>query len=153
MGFLTDEDRLVLGERFENELTSAVDVMLFTESPSLLYVPGMRTCESCKDTEELLTEVSALSDNFRLSIHDVKNETEMAERYAITATPTIAITPAGSQDAGVRFLGMPAGYEFASFLESLLSAADPDFRLQPESMDRLGGLDVEVDLKVFSTPT
>jgi thioredoxin-like negative regulator of GroEL len=151
MPFLTDDDHSLLEERFSAELTEPVKVMLFSEKPSGLYVPGARTCESCKDAEELLTEVASLSSNFELEIHDVKAEPDVASKWQVTETPTTAIVVDG--EARARFLGLPVGYEFASFLESLLSAPSKDFRLQPESIERLSALTEPVDLKVFSTPT
>ena len=151
MPFLTENDSSLLKERFTAELTSPVKVRLFSEKPSGLYVPGARSCESCADAEALLTEVSELSDNFELEIHDVKADPGIASAWQVNETPTTAIVVDG--EARARFLGLPVGYEFASFLESLLSAAAPDHHLQPESVERLATLTEPIDLKVFSTPT
>lgn len=152
MRFLSEEDRRVLSERFERELTSPVRVVLFSEPVSGLYVPGRRTCVSCRETEALMTEVAELSDSIRLEILNVREQPDVAAEWEASLTPAIAVC--GEDDAGVRFLGLPAGYEFFSFVETLASAAAGDGHgLLPETVEKLEALDQDLDIKVFSTPT
>jgi len=67
--------------------------------------------------------------------------------------PTIAVGPDG-EDAGVRFQGLPDGYEFTSFVETLASAGSAvGHGLQPETLDALAELPGDVEIKTFVTPT
>lgn len=148
---LQDSDKAVIGQRLE-ELAEPVDVMLFTEPQSGLFVPGRRACLSCADTEQLMTEVAELSDKVSLEIKDVKADPAAAEEWGVTHTPTISIQR--GTDSGVRMLGLPGGYEFLSFLETLISAGSGDgFGLSAETLEKLEGVDQDIDVKVFSTPT
>lgn len=150
--YLNEADRETVRTRLQEELEAPVHVKVFSEPASGLYVPGRRTCLSCRETEELMNEVTELSDRLELEIRNVREDPDEMSKWGITFTPTIAIY--GEEDSGVRFLGLPAGFEFSSFLETVISAGRPgDFGLSEETRDKLQTLDSDIDLKVFSTPT
>jgi alkyl hydroperoxide reductase subunit AhpF len=152
MAFISDNDRQKLIERFDSELDSTVKVKLFSEPGFGLFVPGRRTCVSCAETEELLKEVASLSDRIELDIQNVRENPDEAREWGITLTPTIAVY--GEEDSGVRILGLPGGYEFLSFLETMISASKRDgFGLRPDTQEKLNALDSDIEIKVFSTPT
>ena len=153
MAFLTDTDATYLRERFAELLTRPVGLRLFTEPVSGLYVPGRRTCETCAEAEALMNEVAALSDQIHLEVVDVSTRREEATQWGVTEIPTIAVGP-GDDDAGVRFQGLPDGYEFTSFVETLASAGSENGHgLAPETLEALASLPADVDIKTFVTPT
>lgn len=152
MPYLNDSDRETVRNRLDEELEQPVHIKVFSEPASGLYVPGRRTCLSCKETEELMREVAELSVRLELDVHNIREEPEEASRWGITFTPTIAIY--GESDSGVRILGLPAGFEFSSFLETVISAGRPeDYGLSADSRDKLQDIETDIDIKVFSTPT
>ena len=151
MAFLSDKDREFLKQRFDTEMDHTVRILLFTEVASGLYVPGMRQCESCEDTEALLTEVADISERLELEVYNVKEHPDLVDEWRITATPTIAVCR--QEDSGVRFMGLPSGYEFTSFLETVISAGSDTYGLTQASKDRLENLEIDLEIKTFSTPT
>lgn len=66
--------------------------------------------------------------------------------------PAIAIRPEG-RDAGVRYDGLPWGYELGSLIGGVLEAGKREPALRPESRAALGALDRALALDVFVTPT
>ncbi|MBV8562396.1 MAG: hypothetical protein JOZ56_04840 [Actinobacteria bacterium] len=66
--------------------------------------------------------------------------------------PSVAIRPDG-EDAGVRYDGLPWGYEVASLIGGVLEAGRRESSLKPESLEALAGLDRDLALDVFVTPT
>jgi alkyl hydroperoxide reductase subunit AhpF len=153
MAFLTDTDATYLREKLAELLVRPVGLRLFTEPVGGLYVPGRHTCETCADAEALMKEVAALSDQIHLEIVDVSTRRDEAEQWGISYVPTIAVGP-GDEDAGVRFQGMPDGYEFTSFVETLASAGSENGHgLAPETIEALAALPADVDIKTFVTPT
>lgn len=152
MEIMRESDRAAVRHRLEAELRNPVNVAVFSEPASGLYVPGRRDCATCAETEQLMREVAELSDQIKLEIHNVREAADLASEWGISGVPTVAIY--SGTDSGVRFLGLPSGYEFLSFLETLISAGSGDgFGLQPESLDKLKSVDEDVEIKVFSTPT
>src|SRR5262249_55557148 len=57
------------------------------------------------------------------------------------------------RDARVRFVGLPAGYEFVSLVEAILLAGGRESALRPENQTRLGAVDRPLRIQVFTTPT
>jgi alkyl hydroperoxide reductase subunit AhpF len=65
--------------------------------------------------------------------------------------PAIAVL--GARDYGIRFLGIPSGYEFMSLLDAILVASKGESGLSEASRAMLAGLESPVTLQVFVTPT
>jgi alkyl hydroperoxide reductase subunit AhpF len=154
MAFLKESDAEYLRGQLAQLLTRPVTLRLFTEPVSGLYVPGRRTCESCPDAEALMNEVAALSDRIQLEVVNVATQPEVAREWGVNLTPTISISADGGAADGVRFVGLPDGYEFTSFVETLVSAgSQPGHGLQAETAQELASLTTDVDIKTFVTPT
>ena len=66
--------------------------------------------------------------------------------------PAVSIRPDG-RDAGVRYDGLPWGYELGSLIGAVLEAGRLESSLKPESLERLAALERELALDVFVTPT
>jgi hypothetical protein len=59
----------------------------------------------------------------------------------------------GARDYGIRFLGVPAGYEFSNLIDSIIAVSSGESGLSEATAAALGGLTEDVVIKVFSTPT
>jgi alkyl hydroperoxide reductase subunit F len=66
--------------------------------------------------------------------------------------PAVSIRPAG-RDVGVRYDGLPWGYELGSLVGGIVEAGRAEPTLRPESVAALEELDRELALDVFVTPT
>jgi len=141
MAYLEGDTREAVKRKLA-ELTGEVRMVFFKDA---------LTCETCADEEGLLREVSGLSAKVKLDIYNRLTEPEQALLYGVTASPTLVISgPAGSR---VRFLGIPAGYEFVSLLESLKDGSRGKSDLSLETREKLSKLSSDVHIQVFVTPT
>jgi NADH-dependent peroxiredoxin subunit F len=77
----------------------------------------------------------------------VEHEPEDVPRF-----PSISIRPEG-RDAGVRYDGLPWGYEMGSLVGGIVEAGRAESSLRPESLAALEALDRDLSLDVFVTPT
>ena len=66
--------------------------------------------------------------------------------------PAVSIRPDG-RDAGVRYDGLPWGYELGSVVGAVVEAGRAEPSLRPESLATLEELDRDLVLDVFVTPT
>jgi alkyl hydroperoxide reductase subunit F len=66
--------------------------------------------------------------------------------------PSVSVRPEG-RDVGVRYDGLPWGYELGSLVGAVVEAGRSEPSLRPESLELLGELDRELALDVFVTPT
>jgi glutaredoxin-like protein len=108
-------------------------------------------CDFCRDTRELLDELCAIEGKIKLQVFDFQENPEAVAKYRIDKVPAIAV--ADGTDTGIRFYGIPAGYEFSSLVEAILMVSHRESNLSPESKKLLKEIDVPVHLQVFVTPT
>ncbi|MCH8205371.1 MAG: thioredoxin family protein, partial [Chloroflexi bacterium] len=116
----------------------------------MLYIPG-RECKSCGPTEQLLQELSALSDRIELDVVDYYGSPEDAKALGVEKIPALVVNANGNDNA--RFYGMPSGFEFALLLDTIVAASSSGSTLRTETRRRLKALKEDVHLQVFVTPT
>jgi alkyl hydroperoxide reductase subunit AhpF len=64
----------------------------------------------------------------------------------------VSVRPEG-HDVGVRYDGLPWGYELGSLVGAVVEAGRAEPTLRPESLEALGTLENDLALDVFVTPT
>jgi len=131
-------------------VTHPVRLVFFTEGSSGLVIPG-RECRSCGETQRLLEDVAGCSDRVTLEVHDRFGDPGAFTAYGIDRVPGLALV--GASDYGIRYYGLPAGYEFATLLETIVDVGRGSADLAPETRTALATLPRALDLKVFVTPT
>ena len=70
----------------------------------------------------------------------------------IQRIPAVAVMGA-EKDYGIRFYGLPTGYEFGTLVDAILDVSSGDSGLSPETRQALQTLTKPVHIQVFSTPT
>jgi alkyl hydroperoxide reductase subunit AhpF len=98
-----------------------------------------------EELAELDPKLSAESYNFVL-------DKEKVEGLGIARIPAIAVLGA-EKDHGIRFYGMPSGYEFGSLVDAILDVSAGESGLSQPTKDALAALARPVHVQVFSTPT
>lgn len=145
---IREQDRAAIRQMFE-ELVEPVRLVVFTEGN--IRLPGREPCLYCEQTVALAKEIAELSDKVSVEVVNFDLEKEKVERYGIARIPAIAIT--GAKDYGVRYYGIPAGYEFTAFLEDIVDVSRGTTDLSPETKEQLARIDSPVHIQVFVTPT
>ena len=150
MALISDNDQQVIREHFDQRLTGEVEIVLFTERASPIIIPGKETCEMCEETQQLLEEVVALSDKLSLTVHELADAKEEAERYDIDRVPAFVLK--GAARGSVRYFGIPSGYEFSTLIADLADVSTGETQLSDATQAFLSSLTEDVNIKVFSTP-
>ena len=101
-------------------------------------------------TVGLVREVAALSDLLTVEVLNPYIDRERAQAYGIDVAPAIVVE--GAEDYGIRFFGMPGGYEFANLIDSIIVASTAEPGLTDETKASLAALASDVTIKVFATP-
>jgi alkyl hydroperoxide reductase subunit AhpF len=141
MGFLTAQDETAVKKEFER-IGGPVKLTVFASE-----LGG----EHNTQTVALIREVAALSDQLSVVVLNPHIETEQAKAYGIDVAPAVIVE--GARDYGIRFLGLPAGYEFSNLIDSIVAASTGEAALSAETKTALAGLTEDVTIKVFATPT
>ena len=150
MPILSPQDHQALQERFRKDLKRRVTLKLFSQSTSRLFVPG-RECPSCLQTQQLLEELSSTSPLLELETIDFYNHPEVAREYGVERIPATVITR--GQASGVKFYGLPSGYEFVTMIEGIIATSQARPPLSADTRKRLRLVDQDVHIQVLVTPT
>jgi alkyl hydroperoxide reductase subunit AhpF len=106
-------------------------------------------CRECGRAERLLTELAALSP--RLSFHTLSlgEDAERARELGIDKAPGLAILDGKRKSPGIRYYGVPLGFEFEAFLQAIVNTAHGSPGLQPETIAGLSRVKKPVTITVF----
>ena len=124
------------------DLENPVKLIVFTQTFE---------CQYCAETRQLCEEIADLSDRISVQVFNFVTDKEKADEYGVDKIPAIAVV--GAKDYGIRYFGIPSGYEFMSLLDSVKTASSGEVELMPETMAFLDELKDPLHIQVFVTPT
>jgi glutaredoxin-like protein len=140
MGVLKEKDKEKVANIFKG-IEKDVKIVMFTQEME---------CPHCEMTRMMLEEVSDLSDKLSLEVHDFVAEADLAKKYGVDKIPATVIL--GDKDYGIRFYGVPAGYEFNVLVEDIMDVGKRDPGLSQEVMTELARIDQPVHMQVLISP-
>jgi len=143
MGLIPDEHKMHIKEELQQNMKDSVRIIVFTQEME---------CQFCKETRELVQEVASLvPDKISVEIYDFVKDAEKAKEYGVDKVPAIAII--STKDYGVRYYGIPYGYEFNPFIDNIINVSKGTTNLSEETKIKLKSLDKPVHIQVFVTLT
>ncbi len=145
MPLLQEQDREFLIEKFA-DLQNPINLIVFTQEDD---------CQYCTETAELAAELTELSDKINLETVDYPSNMEMAAQYNVDKIPATVVMQGGDEakDYGIRYYGIPSGYEFSSYIEAISMVGAGESGLTAETKEWIAGLETPIELQVFVTPT
>ena len=141
MSLIRDEDLVEIRKRFE-PLAQPVKLVHFTQELNLEYG---------REARQLLQELAAVSDKISLEVLNFLIDKEKVAEYRVDKVPATVVR--NGKDYGIRFYGLPAGYEFSTLLDAMLSVSSGDSGLSDDSKELLKKVTQPLHLEVFVTPT
>ncbi len=141
--FLDADDREELKKRFEQNLVNKVRLIHFTRELD---------CQYCKETKQLLAELAELSDKIQFEVYNFYTDEDKVAEFKIDKVPATVIA-SETKDYGIRYFGIPSGYEFASLLSDIEMVSRGTSGLSQRSIEKIKEIDVPVHIQVFVTPT
>ncbi len=141
--FLKENDQKFVREVF-SRLNNPVKIINFTQTLE---------CQYCRETRELLEEITALSDKLSLEVYNFQIDHSLAERYGVDKIPATILFAENEPHSRIKFYGIPAGYEFTALLEDIVDISNNKTDLSPEIVTDLKKVTWPVHIQVFSTPT
>jgi glutaredoxin-like protein len=150
MTLLTEKDATVVRQEFADALVGPVKLVMFTQDFECAY---------CRETRQILEELEALSPLLSVQVHDFVEDKALADQYGVDKIPAVLVLKPGDGDGaedvdyGIRYFGIPSGYEFRSLLDGIKLIGSGKTSLSQATLDRLSGLSNPIHLQVFVTPT
>jgi glutaredoxin-like protein len=125
------------------ELKGKVRLLVFTQETECMF---------CAQNKELAEDMAGLSDRITVEVFDFLKDGEAVKRYGIDKIPALAVTGENG-DHGIRFYGIPSGYEFISLVEAVKLVSNGEHGLSEDTVRRVSGLKTPVHIEVYVTPT
>ncbi len=125
------------------ELDKKVTLITFTQEYECTY---------CTQNVELAEDMAGLSDKISHEGHDFEKSDELVKNLGIDKIPAMVVTADG-EDMGIRFFGIPSGYEFVSLLDAIRTVSTGRHELSDDTVAKIKALDRPVHIQVFVTPT
>jgi glutaredoxin-like protein len=147
MSLISEKDAEYLRGEFETSLLNPVKLVVFTQEFE---------CQFCAETRQIAEEIAGLSDLISVEVYDLVADKAQAELYGIDKIPAtilLRVEDGGDKDYGIRFFGIPSGYEFTSVIEDVIDVSKGESGLQPKTKEVVADLTEPVHLQVFVTPT
>jgi glutaredoxin-like protein len=141
MSLIRDEDIAEIRERFK-QLTGPVTLVHFTQELNLEYG---------REARQLLKDLAEISDKVTLEVFNFLIDKEKVAEYGVDKVPATVVR--NGKDFGIRFYGLPAGYEFSTLMDAILSISSGDSGLTEASKEKLKAVKQPLHLEVFVTPT
>ncbi|MFT9488079.1 MAG: hypothetical protein ACH0QD_12050 [Tepidibacillus sp.] len=144
MAKIDEKDKETIRNMFNEQMQGTAHIRFF----------GSKTgCDYCDDTKEILEELAALSDRIDLQVLDKDEHAEEANRLNVDKVPAIVFVKEDGTDTGVRFYGIPSGYEFSTLIEDIIDIANEKTGLSQATIEQLKNITEDVTISVFVTPT
>jgi len=131
-------------------LTSPVTLAVFTDSSA-----GATTRDTCAVTSNLVEELAEAAGAFlSVDAHDLATEPGVGAVYGVDKVPAIVVLGGmGKRDVGIRFFGVPSGYEFGTLVEAIRMVSRDAPGLAQPTLDTLSRLRTPIHIQVYVTPT
>jgi len=138
---ISDLEKDVIKKKF-TALVNDVELVNFTQEYE---------CQFCKEARDIVLQLGALSPKIKAKVFDFVNNGDDVTKFNIKKIPAIAII--GKQDYGIRYYGVPAGYEFTAFIDDIIDVSKGTTSLSENIKKKLADIKKPVHLQVFVSPT
>ena len=119
--------------------------LVLVRGPEETPLPGARDIDFAGEAERLVRGLAELGDLVSARVTD--DAFPGVDRH-----PAVVVL-ADREDTGIRYYGLPWGYELASLVGAVVEAGKPESSLSESSLEVLDALDRDVAIDVFVTPT
>jgi len=142
MALIPQKERDILKKQFDEKLVNEVRLVVFTQE---------MPCSFCKETVLVASELAEISPKIKVEVYDFVKDQIKAKEFRIDKIPAVGVI--GRKDYGVRFYGIPSGYEFTSLVGAIMDVSRGESGLSQKTKDALKLVDNSVHIQVFVTPT
>jgi glutaredoxin-like protein len=141
MGMIPEEHREHLKSELQT-LEKPVKIVMFTQEFE---------CQYCVQTRKLLEELTGLTDKVKVEVYDFVKDSVKAKDYGVDKVPALVFI--GEKDFGIRFYGIPYGYEFQTLIEALKLVSKGQTVLSEHTKEKLKQIKTPVHIQVFVSLT
>ncbi len=142
---------MYIDDKIKEEIKKQLSVL--TKKVKIINFTQELECQFCRETRQLLTELTDISDKLEIEVYNFLNDKEMTEKYGVDKIPATVLLDEDGNDYGIKYYGIPSGYEFSSLLEDIIMLSTGNTNLPANVEEEVKKIDRPVHMQVFVTPT
>jgi glutaredoxin-like protein len=128
----------------EKQKETVKELLKDVKSVGVLFFTS-KDCKYCEAERELLQDIASTG---KLSVKELDLESAEAKKHGIEKAPALLF----EDNPRVRFMGLPSGHEFRTFIDTVIHMGTGKTDINDEAKEILGKVKKPVDLKIFVTP-
>jgi glutaredoxin-like protein len=141
MSLFDEKIRQQLKDIFKN-LKDPVTIAFFTQEFE---------CRACMDAHAFVEEISTLTDKIKLKVYDFQKDKKTADSFGVDKIPALVINDKDNTYRGIKFYGLPGGYEINSFIQSLIEVSGAGQPLPEAISSSIKAVNKDVHIQVYVT--
>jgi len=142
MSLIPDKHKEHLRSELSEKMENPVRIIMFSQELE---------CQFCAQTRQLINEFAALNEKIKVEIYDFVANADKAKEYGVDKVPALVIV--GEKDYGLRFYGLPYGYEFQTLIEAVIDVSRGKTDISDKTREVLKEVKTPVHIQVFVTLT
>ena len=108
-------------------------------------------CDTCYEARQVADQMASLSEQIVVEEHNLVLDKDEAAKYQVDQVPAIAVV--SEEDVGIRYYGVPTGFEVESLVTAIEVVAGLVPTVSAPTQSVLNELDRDIHICVFVTPT
>ncbi|MEM2905558.1 MAG: thioredoxin family protein [Candidatus Bathyarchaeia archaeon] len=140
MRLIPEQLQEFLRRDFAKRMQDDVTLVVFTEELE---------SRECEETRKIVEEVAGLSDRVKVQVLDFAKDSGKAEALRVDKIPAVVLQ--GKRSYGVRFFGLPYGYELHSLTEAIVDVSRGGTGLSESTKEKLRTIERPMHIQVFVT--
>lgn len=141
----------IFNESTRHQLTDLLGQLI--DEVQIAFFGSEINCPGCRDTFLFMEEFCSLHDKISLSYYDIEKDQGFAGQLGVDKTPAIVLLDAQGHDHGLRFYGIPAGYEIHTLIASVRELSGYPAEMPEDINLRINRITEPIHIQVFVTPT
>jgi len=133
--------------KIQNQLRDILKTM--KDEVRIIFFTQEIECPMCRETGLFVDEIASLSDKLSVKKYNFVLDKEIAEKYGVDKIPAIVLLDKNEKDYGVKFYGLPGGYEINSFLGAIIEISGKREELPEDILSRIKKIDKDIHIQVF----
>jgi glutaredoxin-like protein len=146
-----EEDMSLLSEEIKSEVKKELG-NLKNEVKLIVFTQELE-CQYCSENHRLAEDIASLSEKIELEVYNFTLDKNKVEKYQVDKIPAMVICDSAGRDYGIKFYGIPAGYEFTSLIGAIKNVSSGESGLNETSKSELKKLTKPTHIQVFVTLT
>lgn len=138
-------------EKTKKKLTEILSEM--KEEVKIIFFTDNKEENATKETGLFLDEIGLMSNKILIEKKEIGKDKITDEQYDVDKVPAMILVDSKGKNTGVRYFGLPGGYEINSFVKGILEVSGKRDKIPDELISRINKIDKKIHIQVFVSMT